>query len=85
MPRQIVSQKDWDAMISHLDGDVQQMLRDNLESCACCDYSEFVEYMPDRIDRIDSPSSPSPCEPAADDHEEVSLDFAGWGIFASHR
>ena len=83
MPRQIVSRKDWNAMVSCLDREVQLSLRKDLESWVGGACSEFVAYTPNTLGRVDRMSSPLPCEHAADDIEEFDLDLSGWEISTS--
>ena len=82
MPRQIVSRKDWNEMISRLDREVQLSLRKDLESWVGGTCSEFVEYTPNTMGRVDRMSSPLPCDHAADFREEFDLDFSGLEISA---
>jgi hypothetical protein len=83
MPRQIVSRKDWNAMVSRLDREVQLSLRKELESWLGGTCWEFVEYTPNTLGRVDRMSSPVPCEHAADYQEAFDLDYSGWEISAS--
>lgn len=83
MPRQIVSRKDWNAMICRLDRDMQFSLRKELESWVGGACSEFVAYTPDTLGRVDRMSSPLPCDHAADDCAELDFDLSGWEISTS--
>ena len=57
---EVISRRDYEAMLGHMDGDQQQQLPDDLDVWAGGDVCEWVEVSLDSLGRLDTESSPRP-------------------------